>query len=141
MEQARLSSELAYGIAETKQLHPAFFAEISKLASMQDGEFQIHFDLFVSHLESDLRTEEQWMESIGFESLKEHRALHAEMLSVLHRAQARAMAGEVGLARRVTELLPEWFVEHVLTMDMPLAKALQAGAKQRQHGDLSLNVT
>lgn len=125
MEQTCRPSELAYGIAETEQLHPAFFAELNKLASMPDGEFAIHFDLFVSSFESDLRAEEQWMEDIDFASIKEHRALHAEALSMLHRAQARAMAGDVVLARRAMELLPEWFVDHVLTMDVPFANALR----------------
>jgi hemerythrin len=139
MEQARCSPELAYGIAETQQLHPAFFAELNKLASVPDGEFAIHFDLFVSNLESDLRAEEQWMENIDFAALKEHRALHAEALGVLHRAQARAMAGDVALARRVVELLPEWFVDHVLTMDLPLAQALRSSAAQEKHTDSVLD--
>lgn len=125
MEQTRWSSELAYGITETRQLHPAFFAELGKLASMPDGQFIIHFDLFVSNFDKDLRAEEQWMEEIDFASIKEHRALHAEALGLLHKAQARAMAGDIELARRMTALLPEWFVEHVVTMDLPLANALR----------------
>jgi hemerythrin len=140
MEQARQSSELAYGIAETEQLHPAFFAELNRLALMPDGEFAIHFDLFVSNLESDLRTEEQWMEDIDFASTKEHRALHAEALSVLHQAQARAMAGNVELARRAVELLPEWFVDHVLTMDLPLASALRLSTTRDKQADSELSV-
>lgn len=132
MEQTRQSPELAHGITETRQLHPAFFAELDKLASMPDGEFAIHFNLFVSQFESDLHAEEQWMENIDFASLKEHRALHAEALGVLHRAQSRAMAGDVRLARRAIERLPEWFVDHVLMMDVPLAKALQLGNTQEK---------
>ena len=45
-----------------------------------------------------MRAEEQWMEEISFPALKEHRALHAEVLSVLHKSQARAMAGDLTLA-------------------------------------------
>jgi hemerythrin len=138
MEQTRWSSELAYGIAETEQLHPAFFAELSKLASMPDGEFVIHFDLFVSNFERDLRAEEQWMENINFASTKEHRGLHAEALGLLHKAQARAMVGDIDLARRITKLLPEWFVDHVVTMDMPLAGALRLTSTPGQQADPAL---
>lgn len=139
MEYTRGSSELVYGIGETGQLHPAFFAELNRLASMPDGEFVIHFNLFVATLEGDLRAEEQWMEDIDFASIKEHRALHAEALGVLHKAQARAMTGDIGLARRAVELLPEWLADHVLTMDVPLAAALKAAVGQNQQMTLILN--
>jgi hemerythrin len=139
MEQTRWSSELAYGLAETEQLHPAFFAELAKLASMPDDQFIVHFDLFVSNFEKDLRAEEQWMEDISFASIKEHRGLHAEALGLLHKAQARAMIGDVELARRITALLPEWFVDHVITMDMPLANALRLAPKQEKQADPVLN--
>lgn len=132
-------SESAYGVAETEQLHPAFFAELSKLAAMPDGQFIIHFDIFVSNFERDLRAEEQWMEDIDFASIKEHRASHAEALGLMHKAQARAMGGDVVLARRITQLLPEWFVDHVITMDMPLANALRRANTQQEGTTQALN--
>lgn len=138
MEQVRWSCGSTSGIMEIEQLHPVFFAELRKLASMPDGEFGTHFDLFVAGLENDFRTEEQWMEDIAFVSLKEHRAQHADLLSALHRAQARIFAGDIGLARRVLELLPEWFVDHVLTMDIPLAHALRSGAEEHRRAERML---
>ena len=138
MEQTRCLPELAYGIVETQQLHPAFFEELGKLASMPEGQFIIQFDLFVSHLDKDLRAEEQWMEEIDFVSIKEHRALHAEALGLLHKAQARAMAGAIELARRMTALLPEWFVEHVVTMDLPLANALRLANTHKKQPEPAL---
>ena len=139
MAQTRRSCELVYEIGETGQLHPAFFAELDRLFLMPDGEFAIHFELFVSTLEADLRTEEQWMEDINFPSIREHRALHADALSVLHKAQARAMAGDLRLARRAVELLPDWFADHVLTMDVPLAAALRSAATPKKHADAMLD--
>ncbi len=140
MEHPRWSSGSTYGIMEIEQLHPVFFAELRKLASMPDGEFEIYFNLFIAKLESDFRTEEQWMEDIGFASLREHRAQHAEALSVLHQVQALAFTGDVRLARRVLELLPEWFVDHVLTMDVSLANALRSGSGQHRHVERMLAV-
>jgi len=139
MAQTHRAFELEYGVGETDQLHPAFFAELNRLPSMPDTDFVIHFDRFVSTLESDLRAEEQWMEDINFASVREHRALHAEALGVLHKAQARAMVGDVGLARRVVELLPEWLADHVLTMDAPLAAALKNTVGQKQQTAPILN--
>lgn len=139
MEQMHRSLELVHGISEASQLHPAFFAELDRLPSMSDGEFVIHFNLFVSNLEGDLRAEEQWMEEIAFPSLREHRALHAEVLGVLHKAQARAMAGDLALARRAVELLPEWIADHMSTMDVPLAAALRIAAGRKQQPDSMLN--
>lgn len=139
MEKTRWSLESAYGLAETEQLHPAFFAELGKLASMPDDQFITHFDLFVSHFEKDLRAEEQWMEGIHFASIKEHRGLHAEVLGLLHKAQARGMVGDVSLARRITALLPEWFVDHVVTMDIPLANALRLATSKNLHAEPMLD--
>lgn len=139
MEYTRWSAGQQDGMAETEQLHPAFFAQLNELSALPDGVFALHFDRFVSNFESDLRAEEQWMEDIEFASLKEHRALHAEALTVLHQAQARSMVGDVRLARRVIELLPEWFVEHVVTMDVPLANALRVIKSQHSTTNLALN--
>jgi hemerythrin len=139
MEQMHRSLELVHGISEAAQLHPTFFAALDQLPSMSDGEFVIQFDLFVSNLEGDLRAEEQWMEEIAFPGLKEHRALHAEVLGVLHKGQARAMAGDLTLARRAVELLPEWLADHTSTMDVPLAAALRVAASRKQQPNSMLS--
>jgi hemerythrin len=139
MKQTHRSFETAHEIAEASQLHPACFAELARLPSMPDGEFVISFDLFVATLEGDLRVEEQWMEDIDFPAIKEHRALHAEVLGVLHKAQARAMAGDLALARRAVELLPEWLADHVSTMDVPLAAALRVAVSRKPQSESLLN--
>lgn len=89
--------------------YPLLSADLEKLIAAPDMLFEAGFAAFVAKLEEALRDEEQWIEQLGVAPLKEHRELHAEVLRLMHHARARNLAGDYGLARKVIQLLPQWF--------------------------------
>lgn len=104
--------------------YPTLYADLERLVAAPDHWFEAGFKSFVQKLEEAFRAEEAWMEEHSLEDLKEHRELHGEVLALMHHAQARIMAGDVALARKVIRLLPTWFNTHIPHVDL----ALQAKA-------------
>jgi hemerythrin len=60
-----------------------------------------------------------------------HCEQHARMLSGLHHAAARAMAGDCAAGREALRLLPQWLVFHIATMDQALVAALRRQDAQK----------
>lgn len=64
------------------------------------------------------------MERIDFPALNSHREQHARILSGLHHVVPHVMNGEIESGRQAIELLQEWFLFHLTTMDLALAVAV-----------------
>lgn len=116
--------------AGLKGIYPALFAHIESLATMDDAEFAEHFPCLVANLERDFAKEEEWMERCGFVGLRAHREQHAELLRLLHHAQARVIDGDCKLGRKIALLLSQWFTFHIATMDISWAAAVHVHEQQ-----------
>jgi hypothetical protein len=92
--------------------YPMLYADLELLLGASDAGFEAGFLAFVRQLEAVFRAEERWMEAAALDACKEHRELHAEVLRLLHQAQARSFQGDHALARKVIQLLPAWFDSH-----------------------------
>lgn len=64
------------------------------------------------------------MEEIDYPELRAHREQHARVLSALHHVAPHVMNGDLALGREAAELLPQWFLFHLASMDTALAFAL-----------------
>lgn len=117
--------------AGLKGLYPTLFSCIDTLAESDDAHFTHRFAHFVADLERDFLMEEKWMEDLGFFSLREHREQHAELLRLLHHAQARVADGDFKLGRKIVALLPPWFTHHISAMDLSWASAAHINQKQQ----------
>ena len=120
------SAELSVGIPEMDRSHASMLASLQQLAGLPDAAFPEAFARLVADVEQDFAGEEAMMEEIDFPGLHSHLEQHARVLSGLHHAMPRVQEGDTALARQVLELLPQWFIFHISTMDMALAMAALA---------------
>ena len=124
------SSEMSLGVVAMDELHQAFFASLKELQAASDFDFPSRFDRLVADIESDFAAEESWMGKIDFVGIQSHLEQHARVLSALHHAQSAVMGGDVAQGREAIELLSQWFVFHISTMDKALARAIQQSDMQ-----------
>ncbi len=118
MKAVNTSTDIQLDETEIKKLYPQLFSELVALSTASDSDFLLRFPRFVTELARDLLQEEQWMENICFDGIREHRAQHAELLGLLHHAQSRLLAGDSKLARKIVPLLTPWFNHHIAYMDV-----------------------
>lgn len=125
--------DISSGVPTMDRLHHDLFSAIDDLACSEDHEFSAHYADFVSKIERAFREEEQWMEDIDYPILGIHQEQHARVLSALHHVHSQMMNGNLPLGRKlVEELLPQWLVFHISTMDTPFAVAMQLAQSERE---------
>ncbi|WP_371417381.1 bacteriohemerythrin [Noviherbaspirillum sp. UKPF54] len=132
------SPQMELGIPGMDSAHQAFFAELAHIAAAPDDQFGALFFLLIAKLERDFEEEEELMERIDFPALNSHREQHARVLSGLHHVVPHVMNGNIGIGRHAIELLQEWFLFHLTTMDLALAVALDMNPGR---GDLAASPT
>lgn len=98
---------------------PALVADLERLVAAPNLYFEAGFCAFVQRLSQAFQAEELRLEEAGIASLKAHQLLHAEVIRLMLHAQARNLAGDYALARKVIRLLPEWFSMNLPGMDWP----------------------
>jgi hemerythrin len=130
MEELRWSPEMSLGAPAMDKAHKAFVEELAQLVNASDHEFGARLSELIARIERDFREEEALMEKIDFPGLKSHREQHARVLSALHHVIPDVMQGDCASARKAIELLPQWFLFHLSTMDAVLAVALDLAGIQ-----------
>jgi hemerythrin len=124
MPTTKWSAEMVLGVPEMDEAHEAFLAELGELLTTPDEEFGKAFMAMIMRVERDFRDEEDLMEAIDYPGLQGHCEQHARVLGALHHVAPHVMNGDMALGREAVELLPQWFLFHLSTMDTALAFAL-----------------
>ncbi len=107
-------------------LHHDAVKALMRLSTAVDREFHEGYDALLHKVERIFRTEERWMEEIGFPELQYHREQHASILGTLYHGQSQLAGGNTQFGRNIIEnLLPEWLHFHASTMDSTLARQLR----------------
>jgi methyl-accepting chemotaxis protein len=119
------SSRMALGMPDIDNAHQAFIAQLEQLLSAPDDAFESGLYALISAMETDFRQEEALMEEIDFPGIRMHREQHARVLSALHHVVPQVMQGDHAQARKVIELIPQWFLFHLTTMDATMVVALE----------------
>lgn len=119
------SSQMALGAPDIDNAHQAFIAQLAQLLSAPDAAFESGLYALIVAMESDFRQEEALMEEIDFPGIRMHREQHARVLSALHHVVPQVMLGDHAQARKVVELIPQWFLFHLTTMDAAMVVALE----------------
>ncbi|HYG22025.1 MAG TPA: hemerythrin family protein [Verrucomicrobiae bacterium] len=115
------------------RLHHDMFNALDALSCADDRDFPTQFGLFVSTAERLFRKEEVWMDDLDYPGLPTHQEEHARVLGALHHVHAQVMDGDTGIGRQVVnELMPQWLLFHITTMDSPFALAMQLGDGARE---------
>lgn len=118
------SPQMTLDVPAMDSAHEAFLKEMTRVAATPDNQFGADFFSLIAKIERDFREEEELMEQINFPGLNSHREQHARALAGLHHVVPHVMNGDIALGRKVVELLHQWFMFHLSTMDMTLAAAL-----------------
>lgn len=124
MESIHWDQNMALGVPEMDNAHKAFLDELGDLLNLPDDQFGPAFLAMIGKVEADFREEEELMEQIEYPGLQGHCEQHARVLGALHHVAPHVMEGDIGLGREAAELLPQWFLFHLSTMDTALAFAL-----------------
>lgn len=127
MEPMGWSPEMALGNAVIDTAHKDLLDQMSILLSCSDSELGNGLPVLIDKLERDFREEEEFMESIDFSGIKNHREEHARVLSALH----HLAPGDGVAAREALQLMSQWFPAHLTTLDTALAAALDLGAASK----------
>lgn len=124
MEAVNTSSPSQLDLHNVEQLYPELFSTLTGLATGSDAELTARFVPFVADLSRDFAIEEQWLQYLDPAAQKAHRAEHAQLLRLLHHAEARMLNGDCMLARKIVPLLAQWFAEHIAELDTIWAHSL-----------------
>ena len=127
MDVLEWTADMELGNPALDDAHRELFDEMMRLYAAPDSELEEGLPLLCDKLERDFREEEDLMEAMDISGIKEHREQHARVLSALH----HVVVGEPAEAREALLLLPQWFQEHLTTMDRALAGGSHPAAMAR----------
>jgi acetoacetyl-CoA reductase len=119
------ASRMTLGAPDIDHAHQAFIAQLGQLLSAPDDAFESGLHALIVAMETDFRQEEALMEEIDFPGIRMHREQHARVLSALHHVVPQVMQGDHAQARKAIELIPQWFMLHLTTMDAAMVVALE----------------
>jgi acetoacetyl-CoA reductase len=121
---------LALGVTTIDAAHQDFLEQLARLQKASDGAFETEFFALIASIEADFREEELLMEECDFPGIGLHREQHARVLSALHHVEPEVMQGDLTQAKRVIELMPQWFQFHLMTMDAAMVATLDLASDQ-----------
>jgi len=121
MEKIVWTPQLSLGIPSLDLAHKVFLEELGQLTSMPDKAVSSRLLAVIKDMEMDFGQEEALMEKIDYPEIKIHREQHARVLSALHQVVPDVMKGDYVSFHKAFDLLPQWLVMHITTMDKALA--------------------
>ena len=128
MEQSKhndLAQEMTLGVRSMDASRNELLHQMGLIKTVPDNEFAEFYTALVAKIERDFRAEELLMEDLEYSGLKTHREQHARVLGSLHHVAPLVNEGDIKIGRRALELLPQWFLFHIATMDSSLADAVR----------------
>lgn len=101
--------------------HSVFIDLVNQMQTANHTEFVNLFENLLTHTQSHFEYENQLMEQYQFPAIAEHQGEHHRVLTELKRFKQRVDKGMIAMGRAyISELMPQWFVLHVTTMDSAL---------------------
>ncbi|GAA4252830.1 bacteriohemerythrin [Azospirillum formosense] len=116
------SPSLEVGNAIIDADHKETVELLAEAAKASDADLPAHFTAFAQHLRDHLAREEELMHQYGFPPTPIHVHEHNRVRLELEGIAKRVAAGNLALVRGyLTEVVPEWFINHKNTMDSATA--------------------
>lgn len=117
----------ALGVAEMDATHREFTELARALTQAGKEDFPVLFESLLGHTRSHFENESRLMRACRFPAIAEHEGEHQRVLGELARLQRGLDEGRLAFARTyVRDGLPDWFANHLATMDAALAACLKA---------------
>jgi hemerythrin-like metal-binding protein len=126
------SDALRLGVQRMDDTHREFVEKLNALAEAPDAEQLACLDDLIAHTEAHFGQETRWMVQLRFPPIECHEAEHADVLSVMREVRDGVAAGQTVLGRVLARELATWFRGHAGTMDMMLARYIQARRRRAQ---------
>ncbi|MBL4692094.1 MAG: hemerythrin [Magnetovibrio sp.] len=129
MSQIEWSDTLKFGLGFQDADHEEAVELMNALQTCCDADLPQVFAHHVKHLTAHLARENELMQRIGFFAMDMHMGEHERVLAETSDIQEKLDAGDIETVRAyVTTTLPQWFMDHLNSMDMMTAQfALQKG--------------
>ncbi len=120
-------SSLEVGNAIIDADHKETVELLAEAAQASDAELPAHFKTFAQHLREHLAREEELMHQYGFPPTPIHVHEHNRVRLELEGIEKRMAMGNLALVRGyLTEIVPDWFVNHKNTMDSATASWIRS---------------
>ena len=117
---------LKRGLAFQDADHEEAVALMNALQTCTDAELPALFAQHAQHLREHLERENALMERTGFFAIDMHKGEHDRVLAETAAMQAKLDAGDLATVRAyVTDTLPDWFINHLQSMDTMTAQFAQ----------------
>lgn len=130
MSQIAWDEHLKRGIAFQDKDHEEAVRLMNAMQTCSDDDLPALFAAHFDHARAHFTREHELMERTGFFAYETHAAEHMRVLNELKAMQATLDQGDIATVRDyVTNTLPDWFLNHLDTMDMITAQFA------RQHGE------
>lgn len=114
------------GVAHLDVTHRNFVELATEVARAGPDDFPSLFEALTEHTRDHFANENSLMRSCAFPAIGEHEGEHRRVLKDMERLLNGIYEGRAALARiYVKNGLPEWFHNHLATMDAALAAKLK----------------
>ena len=112
----------ALDVPEMDATHREFLELLAALDSSGEQEFVSRLDRLIEHTRLHFDNESRLMRSCGFPAIAEHEGEHRRVLGLLDHLRRGCDRGRQVFARDyAAKGMPEWFAQHLSTMDACLA--------------------
>lgn len=119
----------ALGVREMDATHEAFTRLTSEITCASDEDFPGLLNALAEHTRQHFENESSLMRRCGFPAIAEHEGEHRRVLGELVHLLNAVQEGRLRFARLyVSQGLPEWFRNHLATMDAALASCIKRQA-------------
>ena len=122
------SEKYILGVVEMDATHQEFVAMVDGLVLAPDAAFPALFAALLEHTRRHFEHEGRLMRSCRFPAIGEHESEHLRVLGELTHLGQRVAGGRLTMARAYAEGMPQWFANHLATMDAALAACLKKAA-------------
>jgi hemerythrin-like metal-binding protein len=120
----------ALGAAEMDATHEDFARLASETALASDEDFPYLLNALVEHTRRHFDNESRLMRECGFPAIAEHEGEHRRVLGELVHMANAVEEGRLRFARLfVSHGIPDWFRNHLATMDAALAACLKRSGR------------
>lgn len=119
----------ALGVAEMDATHEEFLRLANETARAADDDLPHLFGMLLEHTQRHFENEGRLMRACRFPASGEHEGEHRRVLGDLFHMRRALDAGRLRFVRLyVAQGLPDWFANHLATMDAALAACLKRAA-------------
>jgi hemerythrin len=122
----------ALGVDVMDATHEAFTRLASETIRASDDDFPYLLNALAEHTRQHFENESNLMRRYGFPAIAEHEGEHRRVLGELMHMLNAVQEGRLRFARLyVSQGLPDWFRNHLATMDAALAACIKRQQTQQ----------